>query len=132
MVIGKIRSEVASAESQQQHSRAAKALLIIIPLLGITYLITMFPPVNTEGMGYQIFQYARSILLSTQGFVITLPYCFLNTEVKSVLKNNFERWKTNRSLDNSSANTRSTRNSISMAGYYSTTLNTTPGTGDNR
>ena len=64
VVIGKIRSEV--TEHNQQHIRAGKAFLIIIPLLGITYLITMFPPVNTEGIGYQIFQAARSILLSTQ------------------------------------------------------------------
>ena len=31
-----------------------------------------------------------------QGFVITLPYCFLNTEVRGILRQHFERWKATR------------------------------------
>ncbi len=41
MVIGKLRSDAGSggADANQQHWKAAKALLVIIPLLGITYLV---------------------------------------------------------------------------------------------
>lgn len=54
--------------------------------------------------------------------MITLPYCFLNTEVRTVLKTNWERWQTNRHLgDNSSRETRSTRNSLSQGDFHSTT-----------
>ena len=38
---------------------------------------------------YQFFPFS-------QGFVITLPYCFLNTEVRNVLKHNLHRWQANR------------------------------------
>ena len=36
-----------------------------------------------------------------QGFVITLPYCFLNTEVRNVLKHNLHRWQANRNWNRS-------------------------------
>jgi corticotropin releasing hormone receptor 1 len=66
VVIGKLRSE--NSESHHQHLKAAKALLIIIPLLGITYLITLMPP--THQTGYLIFQHLRAVLLSTQVLVM--------------------------------------------------------------
>ena len=121
MVIGKLRSDATTAAESHHHMKAAKALLVIIPLLGITYLITLIPP--PDDLGYLIFQHARAVLLSTQGFVITLPYCFLNTEARTVLKHNWERWKANRLIgndNNSSRDTHSTRNSISMAERFAT------------
>ena len=43
-----------------------------------------------------MFEHIRAVLLSTQGFTVTLPYCFLNTEVKSILQHNFKRWRNRR------------------------------------
>ena len=40
-------------------------------------------------------------MLPLQGFVITLPYCFLNTEVRTVLKHNWHRWQANRNWNRS-------------------------------
>lgn len=37
--------------------------------------------------------------MSTQGFVISLPYCFLNTEVQGVLRSHWERWKLVRNVN---------------------------------
>ena len=54
-----------------------------------------------------------------QGFVITLPYCFLNTEVRGILRQHFERWKASRSDDGFSRR-RSARNSLTMQAFYST------------
>ena len=36
-------------------------------------------------LGYTIFQSFRAIFLSTTGFVITLPYCYCNSEVRRAL-----------------------------------------------
>lgn len=47
-----------------QYRKAAKALLILIPLLGITYLVVLTGP--TEGVGKDIFAIIRALLISTQ------------------------------------------------------------------
>ena len=33
------------------------------------------------------------IMPTHQGFVISLPYCFLNSEVQGVVKNHWSRWR---------------------------------------
>ena len=33
------------------------------------------------------------IVSTHQGFVISLPYCFLNSEVQGVVKNHWSRWR---------------------------------------
>ncbi|KAE8737109.1 CRF-like Diuretic Hormone Receptor 2, partial [Frankliniella occidentalis] len=52
------------AAEQQQSAKAAKALLVLIPLLGITYILVLYGP--TTGNAAQAFDLARSLLLSTQ------------------------------------------------------------------
>ncbi len=38
-----------------------------------------------------------------QGSVITVPYCFLNTEVRATLRNSYHRWKLNRNINGGGA-----------------------------
>ena len=78
----------------RRHYRAAKALVVVIPLLGFTYMLTLLGPSATDNpTAYTIFQVVRASLLSTQGAVITLPYCYLNTEVQNVLSIRWRRWR---------------------------------------
>lgn len=114
VVIGMLRSE-STTERHHQHGKAAKALLVIFPLLGISYIITLFGP--TGGVALLMFKIVRALLLSLQGFVITLPYCFLNNEVRGILKQHWERWQLIRGVGGH--RTTSGRNSFSMAGFYS-------------
>ncbi|XP_032691001.1 diuretic hormone receptor-like isoform X2 [Odontomachus brunneus] len=80
----------------QQYRKASKALLVLIPLLGVTYVLVIAGP--TEGQVANAFSYARAVLLSSQGFFVALFYCFLNTEVQNALKHHFARWSTARNL----------------------------------
>ncbi|CAM1309614.1 CRHR2 (predicted) [Pycnogonum litorale] len=80
-----------------RHSRkAAKALLVLIPLLGLTYLVVLVQP--KIRLARIIFQFAQATLLSTQGFTVSILYCFLNGEVKNAVRHRYRRWKTNRQL----------------------------------
>ncbi|XP_063931809.1 diuretic hormone receptor-like isoform X3 [Zophobas morio] len=95
VLITKLRS--ANTVETQQYHKAAKALLVLMPLLGITYVITMYAP-TPDKKSEMIFECVRAVLLSTQGFTVALFYCFLNTEVQNTVRHHFETWKTRRSL----------------------------------
>lgn len=62
VLITKLRS--ANTAETKQYRKASKALLVLIPLFGLTYLIVLYGP--NEGMGKKIFDIARAVLLSTQ------------------------------------------------------------------
>lgn len=62
VLITKLRS--ANTVETRQYRKASKALLVLIPLLGITYLVVLAGP--NEGFGSYIFVFARALLLSTQ------------------------------------------------------------------
>ncbi|KAK2580795.1 hypothetical protein KPH14_011529 [Odynerus spinipes] len=83
----------------QQYRKASKALLVLIPLLGVTYVLFIAGP--TEGQAANAFSYTRTVLLSSQGLLVTLFYCFLNTEVQNTLRHHFARWTASRDLGNS-------------------------------
>ncbi|XP_050074580.1 diuretic hormone receptor-like isoform X1 [Anopheles maculipalpis] len=94
VLITKLRS--ANTVETRQYRKASKALLVLIPLLGITYLIVIYGP--DGGVGSHIFAITRAILLSTQGFVVSLLYCFLNSEVRQTLRHHFYRWRDERNI----------------------------------
>lgn len=56
----------------QQYRKASKALLVLIPLLGVTYILVIAGP--TEGQVANAFSYTRAILLSTQVRVFAKMY----------------------------------------------------------
>ncbi|XP_037903274.1 diuretic hormone receptor isoform X2 [Hermetia illucens] len=94
VLITKLRS--ANTVETRQYRKAAKALLVLIPLFGITYLVVLTGP--NEGVGSYIFAIARSVLLSTQGFSVSLFYCFLNSEVRTALRHHVVRWHDERNI----------------------------------
>ncbi|XP_073970041.1 diuretic hormone receptor-like isoform X2 [Rhodnius prolixus] len=94
VLITKLRSSN-NAETQQ-YRKATKALLVLIPLLGVTYILFIAGP--TEGPYAYLFSYIRAFLLSTQGLMVALLYCFLNTEVQNTVRHHFTRWKESRNL----------------------------------
>ena len=63
VLITKLRSKQ-TAETRQ-YRKASKALLVLIPLFGLTYLIVLVPP-TSDGLDKRIFEITRAILLSTQ------------------------------------------------------------------
>ena len=115
IVISKLKSQTA-LDHDRRHYKAAKALFIVIPLLGFTYLLTLMGPSKEDSLiAYTIFQSMRAVLLSTQGAVITLPYCYLNSEVQWVIKCHWERWKMVRNVE---FECQSTRTSLAHSSIY--------------
>ncbi|GFS48092.1 diuretic hormone receptor [Trichonephila inaurata madagascariensis] len=76
--------------------KAAKALLVLIPLLGVTYIVVIVTPAHRTAR--VVFAYAQALLLSTQGFTVAVLYCFMNGEVQKSVRHHFEQWKDQRGL----------------------------------
>ena len=99
MLITKLRS--ANTVETRQYRKASKALLVLIPLLGITYLVVIAGP--NEGVESHIFAILRAFLLSIQGLSVSMFYCFLNSEVRQALKHRFHRLRDSRNLSTSNS-----------------------------
>ncbi|XP_055309678.1 diuretic hormone receptor-like isoform X2 [Sitodiplosis mosellana] len=96
VLVIKLRS--ANTAETRQYKKASKALLVLIPLLGITYLILLFGP--ESGVYQHMFIILQSILISTQGFSVSLLYCFMNSEVKQALYHRLSIWREKRNIGN--------------------------------
>ncbi|CAH8552112.1 unnamed protein product [Schistosoma turkestanicum] len=77
---------LSSTISIKEIRKAIKAIIFLMPLLGFSQLIFLIPYSKEFG---RVFDYINAIMLSTQGFWVTLIYCFLNSEVQRVLRT---RW----------------------------------------
>ncbi|ROT85797.1 putative diuretic hormone receptor-like [Penaeus vannamei] len=98
VLVKKLRATT-SLESQpwlQQTKRALKSLFVLMPLLGSPHVLLLLAP--ARGTFSAVVAYMRAIVLSTQGLVVTVFYCFLNAEVQESLSNHMERWKSTRDV----------------------------------
>ncbi|XP_021958199.2 diuretic hormone receptor isoform X2 [Folsomia candida] len=86
VLITKLRS--ATNPETQQSMKAAKALIVLMPLLGITYLLML------AGSREPAYEFTRALLISTQGFLVALLYCFLNGEVRKAIRHRWNRLRT--------------------------------------
>ncbi|KAK7916135.1 hypothetical protein WMY93_011896 [Mugilogobius chulae] len=80
-----------------QYRKAVKATLVLLPLLGITYMLFM-NTTKDDNLSHIVFIYFNTILESFQGFFVSLFYCFLNGEVQSSLKKRYLRWQDQNSM----------------------------------
>ncbi|XP_060580303.1 corticotropin-releasing factor receptor 2-like isoform X2 [Ruditapes philippinarum] len=94
VLITKLR---ASNSLDTQYRKAVKATIILFPLLGITYVLFIIPPSDHPQVKL-VFRYINAVLQSFQGLMVAIFYCFLNGEVKGVLKKKISRFNDARSL----------------------------------
>ncbi|XP_060573131.1 PDF receptor-like [Ruditapes philippinarum] len=81
--------------------KAIKAALFLLPLLGITNFVVMIES-PTDAIAFAIWSYLSHFLVSFQGFLISLLYCFLNGEVQHTLRKRWGRCRQRRMVHNSS------------------------------
>ncbi|XP_069607417.1 corticotropin-releasing factor receptor 1 isoform X1 [Ranitomeya imitator] len=80
-----------------QYRKAVKATLVLLPLLGITYMLFFVTPGEDE-VSRIVFIYFNSFLQSFQGFFVSVFYCFLNSEVRSAVRKRWHRWQDKHSI----------------------------------
>uniref|UniRef100_A0A8D1PV09 Corticotropin-releasing factor receptor 2 n=1 Tax=Sus scrofa TaxID=9823 RepID=A0A8D1PV09_PIG len=80
-----------------QYRKAVKATLVLLPLLGITYMLFFVSPGEDE-LSQIVFIYFNSFLQSFQGFFVSVFYCFFNGEVRAAVRKRWHRWQDHHSL----------------------------------
>ncbi|XP_013418736.1 calcitonin gene-related peptide type 1 receptor isoform X2 [Lingula anatina] len=87
-----------------QGRKAVRATLILIPLLGLQFVLFPFTPSDSQTKTYYLI--ASAFVTSFQGFFVALIYCFLNSEVLTVLRRKWEQYKLMRGSQDSSSSPR--------------------------
>ncbi|XP_058152953.1 calcitonin receptor isoform X1 [Dasypus novemcinctus] len=72
--------------------KAVRATLILVPLLGIQFVVFPWRPSN-KLLG-KIYDYLMHSLIHFQGFFVATIYCFRNNEVQTTVKRQWAQFKT--------------------------------------
>uniref|UniRef100_A0A3Q2CJZ5 Corticotropin releasing hormone receptor 1 n=1 Tax=Cyprinodon variegatus TaxID=28743 RepID=A0A3Q2CJZ5_CYPVA len=99
--------------------KAVKATLVLLPLLGITYMLFFVNPGGEDEVAQIVFIYFNSILESFQGFFVSVFYCFLNSEVRSTVKKRWMRWHDRHSIRSRTVRATSIPTSPSRVSFHS-------------
>ncbi|XP_028819165.1 calcitonin gene-related peptide type 1 receptor isoform X2 [Denticeps clupeoides] len=78
------------AESNM-YMKAVRATLILVPLLGIQFVILLWRPENR--LAGEIYDFIMHILMHYQGLLVATIFCFFNGEVQAVLKRQWVQYK---------------------------------------
>uniref|UniRef100_A0A8C2JXW8 Calcitonin gene-related peptide type 1 receptor n=1 Tax=Cyprinus carpio TaxID=7962 RepID=A0A8C2JXW8_CYPCA len=73
------------------YMRAVRATLILVPLLGIQYLLLPYKPDGR--LASEIFMHTMNILMHYQGLLVATIFCFFNSEVQSVLRRHWNQYR---------------------------------------
>ncbi|XP_051249610.1 corticotropin-releasing factor receptor 1 isoform X5 [Dicentrarchus labrax] len=102
-----------------QYRKAVKATLVLLPLLGITYMLFFVNPGGEDEVAQIVFIYFNSILESFQGFFVSVFYCFLNSEVRSAVRKHWIRWQDRHSFRSRAVRATSLPTSPSRVSFHS-------------
>lgn len=85
LILGRVIKEMTNMQQEkdkqsEQIRLGVKACVIMIPLLGISWLFGLLSPLH------KAFAYIFTILSSTQGFLIFLLHCARNSEIRARLR----------------------------------------------
>uniref|UniRef100_A0A8C5H8B9 G-protein coupled receptors family 2 profile 2 domain-containing protein n=1 Tax=Gouania willdenowi TaxID=441366 RepID=A0A8C5H8B9_GOUWI len=73
------------------YMKAVRATLILVPLLGIQYVLLPYKP---EGrVSSEIYDYIMHILMNYQGLLVATIFCFFNGEVQAVLRRHWNQYQ---------------------------------------
>lgn len=93
----KIKDLSLSAEMR----KALKATALLFPLLGMDHLFFCVNPKNDDKLE-DAYVVINAIVQASQGTLVAVLYCFINTEVRSTIKSSYLRHVMTRSVNNNS------------------------------
>ncbi|XP_066986400.1 calcitonin gene-related peptide type 1 receptor-like [Macrobrachium rosenbergii] len=114
VLVTKLRANHLPDEAQGTR-KAVRATLILIPLLGLHYVLIPVKP-DKGSSGELVYQVIAALASSFQGFCVALLFCFCNSEVIMALK---KKWYQYQSIHDHHRFTLSTACALSINGIQS-------------
>ncbi|XP_045169718.2 calcitonin gene-related peptide type 1 receptor-like isoform X3 [Mercenaria mercenaria] len=68
------------------YRKALKATFVLVPLFGIQQFVVIYRPQTGTKVDF-IYEIIQSVIINTQGAIVSLIFCFLNGEVHTYLRN---------------------------------------------
>ncbi|XP_022079891.1 secretin receptor-like [Acanthaster planci] len=101
-----------NAAEARRYSKLAKSTLVLIPLFGVYYIITIGMYATEEPIVVKLRMYIE-LGMSCQGFLVAVLYCFMNGEVRAEIR---RKWRV-RQLNRTLSTHRSLRNGHSRSSF---------------
>merc|ERR1712224_119416 len=79
-------------------------LLLLANTFFLIWIMAFGPSSSGDLLLYRVYEGTRASLLSLQGVLISLPYCFFNSEVQNVIKIHWKRWEMVKEVGKTSSN----------------------------
>ncbi|KAK5847544.1 hypothetical protein PBY51_016664 [Eleginops maclovinus] len=93
ILVNKLRMPDAQRNEFSQYKRLIKSTFFLVALFGLHYILFVFLPVEVSSSVFKIWIFAELALSSTQGFVVSVLYCFMNGEVQHEIQRRWRRWQ---------------------------------------
>ncbi|XP_045024611.1 calcitonin gene-related peptide type 1 receptor-like [Daphnia magna] len=99
ILVMKLRST--SINEPSQFRKAVRATLVLFPLFGLHFVVTIYRPSKGGCDWIDFYHYANALLDGLQGCLVAIIFCYGNSEVHYLLLRSYRRFKDNRCLRNS-------------------------------
>ncbi|XP_057370225.1 calcitonin gene-related peptide type 1 receptor-like [Daphnia carinata] len=98
ILVMKLRST--SINEPSQFRKAVRATLILFPLFGLHFVVTIYRPPKGGCDWIDFYHYANALLDGLQGCLVAIIFCYGNGEVHYLLLRSYRRFKDNHCLRN--------------------------------
>ncbi|XP_069191025.1 calcitonin gene-related peptide type 1 receptor-like [Procambarus clarkii] len=89
ILVSKVRAT--SANEPSQYRKAVRATMMVVPLFGLQYIITIYRH-QVLGCDWQdLYQIFNNLIEGSTGAVVAIIFCYTNGEVKALLRRSWER-----------------------------------------
>ncbi|XP_050504955.1 calcitonin gene-related peptide type 1 receptor-like isoform X2 [Diabrotica virgifera virgifera] len=119
VVVMKLRKGPAEGQgsgASRSSLQALRATLLLVPLLGLNFLLTPFRPENVEPWLY-FYDLISAVTTSFQGLCVAILFCFCNGEVQAQIKRKWSNVQTFRPRANSCSATTMSVRKVSASDY---------------
>nr|CAD7403121.1 unnamed protein product [Timema cristinae] len=93
-IIRILMSKLRASHSQEssQYRKAVRATLVLVPLFGLHFVVTIYRPANGICRWEEYYVYLDCLLDGLQGAFVAIIFCYWNGEIRSLLRRSYQNF----------------------------------------